>query len=237
MNVFVFETAQHESQIFSSIIAKRTDLILRGVYSDLTELHTAIAEDTCAVLFWHIADWDYADMRILNEIPLYNPPIVIVSSKIPPSNTAFNLGIIDIIPPLSTDSDFERVFKKARYFQEKRPQNDTISTLQDRFIFVKSDYKIVKIDLHDLLYIESLGEYVRFYTKDQKIVSLLSLNDLASFLPQNYFFRIHRSHIINIRHIGFIQNFTVAIGTAQLSIAKNRKNELLMLLENWGMFH
>lgn len=97
----------------------------------------------------------------------------------------------------------------------------------DTYFFVKSDYKIQKIKIAEIIYIESMGDYVRFFLEDKKIVSLLSLSNLLNIIPKDNFLQIHRSYIINLDKINFVQNNIISIGNYQLPISKSRKKELM----------
>ncbi|MDP2088812.1 MAG: LytTR family DNA-binding domain-containing protein [Flavobacteriaceae bacterium] len=98
------------------------------------------------------------------------------------------------------------------------------------YFFVKSDYKIQKINIQEIVYIESMGDYVRFFMEDKKIVTLLSLSSLLNVLPNDKFIQIHRSYIINFEKINFIQNNIISIGNYQLPISKSRKKELMDII-------
>ena len=100
----------------------------------------------------------------------------------------------------------------------------------DNYFFIKSGYKIQKILIDEIIYIESMGDYVRFFLEDKKIVTLLSLSKIIKLLPQEKFIQIHRSYIINFEKINFIQNNIISIGQYQLPISKSRKKELMEII-------
>ncbi len=97
----------------------------------------------------------------------------------------------------------------------------------DSYFFVKSGYKIQKILVDEIIYVESMGDYIRFYLEDKKVVALLSMARIISFLPADRFIQIHRSYIINMEKINFIQNNIISLGQYQLPISKSRKKELM----------
>lgn len=100
----------------------------------------------------------------------------------------------------------------------------------DNYFFIKSGYKIQKVFIDDIIYIESMGDYVRFFLEDKKIVTLLSLSKIIELLPRDKFIQIHRSYIINFEKINFIQNNIISIGQYQLPISKSRKKELMDII-------
>ncbi len=97
----------------------------------------------------------------------------------------------------------------------------------DNYFFVKSGYKIQKIMVDEIIYVESMGDYIRFYLDDKKVVALLALSKIIELLPDDKFIQIHRSYIINIEKINFIQNNIISLGQYQLPISKSRKKELM----------
>jgi len=101
----------------------------------------------------------------------------------------------------------------------------------DNYFFIKSDYKIQKIIIDEIIYIESMGDYVRFYLENKRVVALLSLSKLVELLPNEKFIQIHRSYIINFEKINFIQNNIISIGQYQLPISKSRKKELMEIID------
>jgi len=100
----------------------------------------------------------------------------------------------------------------------------------DNYFFIKSGYKIQKILIDEIIYIESMGDYVRFFLEDKKIVTLLSMSKIIGLLPKEKFIQIHRSYIINFEKINFIQNNIISIGQYQLPISKSRKKELMEII-------
>ncbi len=97
----------------------------------------------------------------------------------------------------------------------------------ENYFFVKSGYKIQKIHVEEIIYVESMGDYIRFYLEDKKVVALLSLSKIIEFLPEEHFIQVHRSYIINLEKINFIQNNIISLGQYQLPISKSRKKELM----------
>ena len=101
-----------------------------------------------------------------------------------------------------------------------------------RFFYFRADRKMMKIFLSDILYIESLKEYVRIVTKNQAIVTKSSIASLESILPQDSFVRIARSFIVSIDEIKSFTNEIIEIGKVELPIGKLYKPNVLKVLNN-----
>jgi len=102
----------------------------------------------------------------------------------------------------------------------------------DNYFFVKSGYKIQKIEIDQIIYVESMGDYIRFFLEDKKVVALLSMSKIIQYLPEEKFIQIHRSYIINLEKINFIQNNIISLGQYQLPISKSRKKELMDIIHS-----
>lgn len=92
------------------------------------------------------------------------------------------------------------------------------------YIFVKSEYKIQKIDFSDILYLEGLGDYVAIHTATEKILTLENMKDLVAQLPRERFIRVHRSFVVAIEKIDFIERHRIVIGKKYIPISATYKD-------------
>lgn len=101
-------------------------------------------------------------------------------------------------------------------------------------IFIKSDYKLLKIQLADILYIEGLKDYVKIYTQSapRPILSLTSMKSLEEHLPQDHFMRIHRSYIVNMQHVEVVERGQIIFGNKQLPISDSYKDKVMSYIEH-----
>ncbi len=149
----------------------------------------------------------------------------------------FKLNAIDyLVKPFPFDSFLKAVNKAYEYFHLKNKPNDVININQEKktsdFIFVKADYKIIKINLNDILYIEGLKDYIKIYRISSKpVLTLQSLKYMQEKLPQNNFIRVHRSYIVSFNKIESIQRNRIVIGEKRIPIGDNYKNNFYKMLE------
>jgi DNA-binding LytR/AlgR family response regulator len=101
-------------------------------------------------------------------------------------------------------------------------------TKEESSIFVRSEYKLVKILLEDILYIEGVADYIKFYVKDRKpIMSRMTMKEIVEILPEKDFKRIHRSFIIPIKRILSISNRKVKLPEREIPIGNTYANVLI----------
>ena len=142
-----------------------------------------------------------------------------------------------LLKPYSFD-EFEAAAQKVRDICEIRQQAMTEVTTEvddNGVIFVKSDYKIVRIDIEHIRYIEAMSEYLRIATddKDKPVIVLLSMKRIEEHLPSSMFMRIHRSFIINLNKIVEVKkNHVVLEGGMSMPIGDNYKDAFMAYLNS-----
>ena len=111
---------------------------------------------------------------------------------------------------------------RQRYFDDSEaPQS--IQT-NDAYLFIKSEYKIVKIAYTDIEYIEGMREYVRIFIKDQKaVMALMSMKKMEEHLPSSNFMRVHRSYIVNLNMVSTIERMRIVFGKVYIPISEQYK--------------
>jgi DNA-binding LytR/AlgR family response regulator len=104
---------------------------------------------------------------------------------------------------------------------------------QNDFLFVKSDKKSIKVKIADILYIEGLGDYIKLYLNDKKLVTNLSMKKLENLLPAEQFYRIHKSFIISLDKIESIEGNMVKISNVKLPIGNLYRQDFMLFIKNF----
>ncbi len=143
-------------------------------------------------------------------------------------------GVGYLLKPYSFE-EFEEAAQKVRDICEIRQQSTTevSAEIDNDVIYVKSDYRIVRISINSIRYIEAMSEYLRITCddRDKPVIVLLSMKKIEEHLPDNKFMRIHRSHIINLSKISEVKkNHVVIEGGFSLPIGDNYKDAFMNYL-------
>ncbi|MEF3079355.1 LytR/AlgR family response regulator transcription factor [Winogradskyella poriferorum] len=145
----------------------------------------------------------------------------------------FDLQAVDyLLKPIP----FERLLKAVnRYFEVKTIQSGIELKPTDNidFIFVRSDRRMLKITFSDILYIESLSDYIKIHLRDQCIVTRETISAIEAKLPQKDFLRIHRSYIVSLNKIESFTNEEITVNRKALPISRSYKKDVLNHLENY----
>ena len=101
---------------------------------------------------------------------------------------------------------------------------------QGKSLFSKTEYKVRRLDMQDILYIEALKDYIAIHTAAEKILSLQSMTELESLLPPAMFIRIHRSYIVAIHKIESIERSRVIINKQHLPVGDTYRHGLKRII-------
>lgn len=153
---------------------------------------------------------------------LQNPPLIIITTAFPEyAIEGYELNILDyLLKPISFERFFKAALKAQNYFNAKINEYTPAS---ESFFFIKSNQKIEKIYIDDILYIEALSNHVIIYTRQKKYIAYMSFKGIESQLPKNYFLKIHKSFIVSINAIQTIDNDEVILENKTLPISKSYK--------------
>jgi two-component system LytT family response regulator len=127
-----------------------------------------------------------------------------------------------LLKPFDYTEFLEAAMRAKEWFDLK--QKSTAPASSKDSIFVKSEYKLVKIAFDKLQYVEGLKDYAKFYLEDQKapVLSLMTLKSLEESLP-DYFMRVHRSFIVNLKKVNTIERNEIVFGSVSIPVADKYK--------------
>jgi DNA-binding LytR/AlgR family response regulator len=136
---------------------------------------------------------------------------------------SYELNAIDyLLKPINQKRFRQAITKAQEYFQyiHKGDQRD------DKSIFIRADFSLVKIPLTDILYIEGLADYLKIHIKDRKaIVARMPMKDMMEKLPSTDFIRVHRSFILPFSKIEAVRGATIFIGGQEFPIGRTYTEE------------
>jgi DNA-binding LytR/AlgR family response regulator len=182
-------------------ISKTPFLSLKGSF-DSAVLANEFLQSNCIDLMF--VDINMPDMNGLDFVrALTDPPKVVFTTAYSEfAVEGFRVDAIDyLLKPIDYATFLKPANKSKSWFVNKTEKEISIEG-NNEFLFIKSEYKIVRINLDDIKFIEGKGEYIRIHMVNQKpIMSLISLTKVEKYLPGEKFMRVHRSYIVNLGRI------------------------------------
>ena len=149
----------------------------------------------------------------------------------------YELDVIDyLLKPIAFDRFFKSVQKAQAIIRpsakpeikiESTPQNDFLSD----FIFVKTEHKIQKVYLNDILFIEGLKDYISIFTPAERIITLQNMKKMEDALPEKHFIRVHKSYIVSINKIDSIERSRIFMGDKIIPVGDTYREDFFKIID------
>ncbi len=165
---------------------------------------------------------------------LKSPPKVIFTTAYP--DYALEGYELDIVDYLVKPIPFERFLKAVnKAYPNGTARPGIVAAAEEKkseaFVYFRADRKMVKVMLADILYIESMKDYIKVFTPGGIIITKQSISSVEEMLPENSFVRVHRSYIVSMDNIKTFTSELIEIGDAEIPIGKLYRNGVMKLLQ------
>ncbi len=213
-------------------ISEIPTLELVGECANAIQAFTALQQQPIDLLFLDIRMPQLNGNDFLKA--LKNPPKVIFTTAF--SEYALEGYELDVVDYLVKPIPFERFLKainKAYHFADPKAVGRPVveEKRSESFVYFRVDRKMVKVMLGDILYIESMKDYVKIFTKGAMIVTKQSISSVEEMLPEQDFIRTHRSFIVSVQKIISYTQELLEIDKTEIPIGKIYRNEVMKVLD------
>ena len=197
-----------------------------------------LRENQVDLIFLDIEMEDFTGIQFIKT--LKNPPKIILTTAYDQyAIEAFDLKVNDyLLKPISFERFLQAVDKVYAELAKERlstqPEATTFSPPKRDYIFVKTEYRIDRIDLRNILFIEGMREYLRIHTTEGKVMTLQSFKNMLSLLPET-FVRVHNSYVVSMDKIESIERQRIKIGDHMIPISETYKSSFFDLLKKRNM--
>lgn len=222
LNCLVVDDESLAREGICDFIGKVDFLNLVGECSSALEAGEMLNNESVDLMFLDIQMPHLSGLDFLET--LQNPPLTIFTTAYSEyALDGFRLQVVDyLLKPISF-KQFYQASLKAHEIIKLRKQEDVDSSN----VFIRQGDSFVKIMWADILYVESMQNYLKLHFKDKTLIIYQTMISLEELLPKNSFFRIHKSYLVNILHIDLITGNKLLINGQELPISRQRKDELL----------
>lgn len=213
---------------------KISTLNIIGECEDAICAHQILQTKKADIIFLDINMPKLSGIEFLKN--LKNPPLVIFTTAY--SEYAMEGYELNIIDYLKKPFSFERFCKayfraEEMYLLKQSATNNEVIEKQSDFIFIKSDKKSIKVNISNIMYIEGLGDYIKIFLNDKKLVTNLSMKKIENLLPATQFYRIHKSYIIAIDKVESIEGNMVKINNTHLPIGNSYRQDFMIHIKQF----
>ncbi|NML23806.1 response regulator transcription factor [Pseudoflavitalea sp. G-6-1-2] len=218
--------------VLSGYIAQVETLQLAGRCENALEAMAFLQKNKADLLFLDIQMPKLNGLDLLKVLPA-KPKVIFTTAHRDHAVEGFELNALDyLLKPVS----FERFLAAVNKYHSTSDVHAALPSLlvpthsDAPFIYLKAEKKMVKVFLKDILYIESLKDYIRVKTTEKEIITWQRITSLEEKLPDEKFLRIHRSYIIAIDRITAFNHTTIELGALELPIGRQFKPAVMRAL-------
>lgn len=202
-------------------------LELLGKFESAVKAEEFLRDNRPDIIFLDIEMPKVTGLQMLKRINIES--MVILTTAFPQyALDGYELDIIDYLLKPFALQRFLKAVQKAKDYASMKAQPSHVPA--PSYIFIKSDKRIEKVELDDILYAEVLGNYMTIYTDRKKIVAYLTMKSLESQLSPAHFIKIHQSFLVNRSKIDSVEGNDLKIGTATLPISRNYRDSVANLI-------
>ena len=230
INCAIIDDEPLAAGLLESYVSKTPYLNLTGTYNSAITAMRDLRDNPVPLLFLDIQMPELSGVEFAKILPK-DTKIIFTTAFPQYALEGSKVNALDyLLKPISYE-DFLRATEKAQDWYNMVQKRETYN--DDRIMFIKSEYKLLRINLDDILYVEGLKDYVRICLKNgEKIMSLMSMKKLEDYLPSPEFLRTHRSYIVHMPEVRSIDRFRIVFGDMFIPISDNYKEEVQQYLDN-----
>ena len=235
-------------QILVSYIEQTPSLALLGQFSNAIEALKAIHEQDIDLIFLDIRMPDINGIELAKIVEQYrvkgNLRIIFTTAFDQYALDGYKVDALDyLLKPFSFVDFSKSVAKALGYFelirnpeQEIQKLSPPIPETEVAYIYLKFEYQLVRIAVDDIIYVESMKDYVKVFrlSEDKPLLSLTSMKSLEEKLPENKFKRIHRSYIVSLDKIKSATKNSVQIDKITIAVTDQYKDNFMKFFQDWA---
>mgnify|MGYP003300030240 FL=1 len=222
-NVLIVDDEFLARKLLTEYVSKIDYLNLVDTCSDATKAMEVLNKEQIDILLLDIQMPDISGIEMLKLFNNNKSAVILTTAYSEYAVDAFSLGVIDYLLKPFDYARFVQAINKAVNHKMLEPQTED----SNDYLMVKADYKLYKINFEDLLFIEGQHEYVTFHTKNKRITALYSLKNLEETLPKDKFIRTHKSFIVSIKNIEYIDKVNVTVAGKEIPIGASYRDALI----------
>jgi DNA-binding LytR/AlgR family response regulator len=207
---------------------EKSDLVeVKGHFLNVMDALEYLDRERVDLLFLDVEMPGANGFELLDRLT-YSPMIILTTSKTEYAFNAFEYHVNDYLKkPFTYKRFIEAIGKLQLQPAETSPAQQLPATQTDtEFLFIKADDKLTKIRKDDILFLESMRDYVKFVTSSKNYMTYSTLKNMEEKLLGQTFLKVHRSYIVNLSKIDDIRGNTIYILGNQIPIGKGHKEDL-----------
>lgn len=217
MKCLIVDDNKMARMAMKQLVSQVKSLDLVAECSDAMEAYNYLNSKNIDLLLLDIEMPGMTGLELTKKLGNKSPLIIFTTAKTDYAVEAFELSVVDYLVKPVLPARFVQAIEKTKEVLEVIKADE--KPVEQDFVFVKDNGILKKINVDDILYLEAMGDYVKVYTGQRFHVLHSTLKSIEEKLPASKFVRVHRSYIVSLNKIDFIQDGSITIGKASVPIA------------------
>ncbi len=226
-------------EIISEYCSQISYINLMSTFTSPVESINFLKSNKVDLLFLDIQMEQLTGIQLLNVIKT-QPLVIFTTAYDSFAMIGYDLDVVDyLLKPISFERFLKAVNKAFEKLQpEKTHPSDSIQLqhepIKHDYFFVKTDFKMQKINFNDVLYIEGQSDYLKIVTEKERFMTLMSFKKLEDILPAEHFMRVHKSYVVALPKIEFVERNRIKIKDQLIPISESYRVQFFKAIENIG---
>jgi len=235
INCVVIDDEYPAIQQMEDYISRVPFLRLLKSFNNAIESLNFLQTNPVDVLFLDIEMEGFSGLQLIKVLQ-HKPKIILTTAYDQYALKAFDLNVSDyLLKPISFERFIQAIDKLFDLFVQEKPADTSVNQYRRDYFFVKTEYRMQRVDFNDILFVEGMKEYLRIHTKTEKIMVLESFKNLEESLPSDQFARVHKSYLVALNKIDRIEKNRITIGETLIPISETYKDAFFMLVKRDGV--
>ena len=218
LSCIIIEDEPPAQEKLSDFMGQIDFLQLQQIFGSAVNVGVYLKENKIDLLFLDVQLGILSGLDFLASLE-HSPLVILTTAHADHAIKSYEFNVIDYLLKPYSFQRFHQAVQKAYQHMNYRSEPEA------DYIFVKTEYRIEKIMLSDILYIEGMKDYLKIITTGKNIMTLLSFKKVSEALPSSRFFRVHNSYIVALDKIVSIERDRIKIGEVLIPISKGTKQE------------
>jgi DNA-binding LytR/AlgR family response regulator len=224
MKCLIVDDNKMARMAMKQLASRVKDLELVQECADAMEAYNVINNERIDLLLLDIEMPGMTGLELIKNLGNKKPLIIFTTAKKDYAVEAFELNVVDyLIKPVSS-ARFLQSIERAN--EEMASDKQEVKVGEQEFVFIKDNGVLKRINVEDILFLEAMGDYVKVHTSQKFHVLHATLKSIEEKLPASKFIRVHRSYIVSINKIDFIQEGVISIGKGTVPVADTYRSTL-----------
>lgn len=215
LRCIIVEDETSAAQKLESFIDRIEHLQLLHSFNDVTKAYNWLSQNTIDLIFLDLHLGELSGFDLLKNLT-YTPAVIITTAFSEHAVQSYLYHINAYLLKPFSFADFMQALTKI-------PERSKLSSVKKDFVFIKTEHRLEKVAICDILYLEGMKDYIKVVLRDKELMTLMSFKDILDLLDNPDFCRVHHSFVVAIDKIEYIEKNRIVIKNQFIPISESRR--------------